>query len=267
MEYHLNFHQTFRPEKDHIVNLLSVANLSTTKDELSQRFGITTGKSSGKVEVSLLYLQAARLLYFKKQSGVFDISRTALGDIVFREDKFLEHSMTQLMIHYFYCSSASLLKLWRLLFVDYRMVTKTIDINSFKEFAERKYSSKNIRTAPLVGTYISDFEQFINIDLLSQDSEGKYYFNPVDIIPVYVSFYAYILLFELETINSTNKDFTLEDLIKIGFHNIFGWDQDDLRKLLIIIEQTGIITLNKQFDNYNIYLNAKSSEIMNDLYL
>lgn len=267
MGYSLNFHQTFRPEKDHIQSLLSVKKLKASMKEISHRFGIPTGKSSGKVEVSLLYAQAAGLLQFEKKDGLFIIERTPLGDVISMEDGFLEHPMTQLLIHYRFCSINSLVKLWRLFFVDYRKIVGIVNITEFQKFAERKYNAKNLKTAPLIGTYISDRGPLVNLNLISRDGREVITFNDLNILPVYSNFYTYFIVRELEAIDSNRMEFTLSELIDIGFHNIFGWDLEDLRYLLSMVENKGTIFLNKQFNNYHIYLNVKSEQLLKNLFL
>ena len=103
----MNFHQTFKPEREHISSLLSIGEIVATKEELSQRLFIPTGKKSGKVEVNLLYARAAGLLNFTKKNDFYAIERTDLGNLIMDNDSFLEHEITQIYIHYMFCTKYS----------------------------------------------------------------------------------------------------------------------------------------------------------------
>ena len=63
----LNFHQTFKPERQYISGLLSEIECCNGLDiqEISNQTGIPTGKSSGKVEPTISYAEYMGLI--KKQ--------------------------------------------------------------------------------------------------------------------------------------------------------------------------------------------------------
>lgn len=266
MIYNINFHQTFKPEREYISRLLSVKNLTATKEEISHQFGIPTGKSSGKVEVALLYAQAARLLEYSKKNGQIEISRTRLGTIVQEHDPYLEHKMTQLLIHYFFCSNNGYLTLWNLFFTSYRIVAKQINIKDFQAFASKKLNIEKINTSPLVGTYISKETPIVDLDIVNRIEKDVYEFGEIDIKPKFVAFYLYFIFNELLAIDDTRTDFTLNELLLSGFNYIFGWDEQQLRWLLELGEYSGYFSLNKQFDNYHIHLNTQIDELLKNLY-
>jgi hypothetical protein len=266
MNYNLNFHQTFKPEREYIASLISFKNLSDSKEAISHRFGIPTGKSSGKVEVNLYYAQAAGLLEFFKKNGLLVINRTQLGDVVYSHDNFLEHEMTQLYFHYMYCSNTSSLVLWKLLFTSFRNISQQFNIQDFQDFATKKFSGNNIKTAPLVGTYVSDNEPLVNLGLLQNIDKQVFKFGKIDILSTYYLWYTYFVYYQLLSINKLRSDFTLDDLLNTGFMNIFGWESNQLRWLLELIESKGYLFLNKQFENYHIHLNYNINDLISELY-
>jgi hypothetical protein len=265
MKYNINFHQTFKPERAHISNLLTCESLNGTKESISHRCGIPTGKSSGKVEVNLLYAQAAGLLTLSKTSGELVIKRSFLGDIVHNNDSFLDHEISQLIFHYNFCKNTSPLILWNLLFSDFKSISKVFKIFKFKQFVERKLGYNNIKTSPTIGTYISDFEPLIDLGLL-EEQEQEYSFGRIEIISSYSCLYAYLLYDQLLAIDPNRRDFTLDELTRIGFHLIFGWDTSDLRNLLEILETKNYISINKQFSNFHIHILKKKDELIENLY-
>lgn len=266
MSYNLNFHQTFKPEREYISRLLTVDNLTATKEEISHEFGIPTGKSSGKVEVAILYAKAAKLLDFSKKKGQIEISRTRLGDIIHEHDAYLEHKMTQLLIHYFFSSNKSFLTLWNLFFTSYRIVANQVNIKDFQSFAAKKMNIDKINTSPLVGTYISKDTPIVDLDIIRRIEKDIYEFGEIEIAPKFVSFYLYFIYNELLSIDNNRIDFTLDELIMSGFNKIFGWDEQQLRWLLELGEYGGYFSLNKQFDNYHIHLNIQIDELLEKLY-
>ena len=264
MAYNLNFHQTFKPERNHISSLLSIEHLNATKEEISHQFSIPTGSSSGKVEVNLLYSQAAGLLTFTKKKELFIINRTHLGDVIYENDSFLEHELTQLLFHYMFCSKNSELVLWELLFTNYHKGSYKVEVTDFRKFAEKTLSAKNIKFAPLWGTYISE-DPLINIGVLKHYKKGEYHFGEISIISHYFHWYALFLYHFLQEFDNNRNNFTLEELQFSGFPQIFGWDSGNIRKILELIESKNYLNLNKQFSNYHIYLNKDLDELINTL--
>jgi len=265
MAYNINFHQTFKPERSHISELLTIKNLTATKEEISHQFGIPTGKSSGKVEVNLLYAQAAELLNFTKSKDLITIERTYLGDKIYENDSYLEHELTKLLIHYMFCTKDSKLLLWELLFTNYHKGKNTVDATEFKKFAEKKINVQNIKLAPLLGSYFSE-DPIIDIGILNKSKINNVYnFGKTEIIQFYSSWYAFFVYHFLFRFDHTRMDFTLEEFQFSGFPHIFGWDNADLRTVLELIEVSGYLTLNKQFSNYHIYLNKNIIELIDSL--
>lgn len=265
LPYPLSFHQTFKPERSHISSLLSIDKGTFSKEEISHSFSIPTGKVSGKVEVNLLYAQAARVIQFTKSSDVFNIKRTSLGNIVYDNDNYLEEYLTKLLFHFMYCKNNSELLLWEMLFRDYHMGLKQFKEEEFKRYAKNQFGGeKNIKLAPLLGTYIGD-NALINFGLLNSTNPNSYSFGRVDIIGSYVYWYSYFLGIFLQEIDPNRQDFTFDEILKNGFTLIFGWNGDELKKILVLIENTGIISLNKQFSNFHIYLHQDPKELISYL--
>jgi len=254
MAYNLNFHQTFKPEKNHISNLLTINTLTATKENLSHQFGIPTGKSSGKVEVSLLYAQAAGLLSYHKKHENLIIKRSIIGTIVYENDSYLEHELTQLLFHYLFCSKNSKLQLWELLFTKYHKGIKEIDVSDFTNYSQKTFNVEKIRLAPLWGTYISE-DPLIDVGVLKPLDKGSYKYSKVSIIEHYVNWYSFFLYHFMSELDSHRKEFTIEELLYHGFHNIFSWNSGELRTVLELVESQEKLSLNKQFKNYHIYLN------------
>ena len=264
MSYSLSFHQTFKPERVHISSLISFKSLTATKEDISHQFAIPTGKTSGKVEVNLKYAQAAGLLTFYKQKGEYHIKRTNVGDFIFYNDEYLEDELSQLLIHYMFCKKSSPLILWSFLFTDFHKSFKSFSRGEFLKYAGQKLNS-SINFSPLIGTYIGD-NPLINIKLLNQKDNSNYLFGKFKMIDHYVHWYAFFLLDFLNDIDGSRLDFTLSELQYSGFPEIFGWNSTDVKNLLHMIEKIGTVSLNKQFNNYHIYINKNLPDALSNLY-
>ncbi len=84
----LNFHLTFRPERQYISSLLGSIDSCDGVDiqEISATTGIPTGKSSGKVEPTIRYTEYMGLLKKQKADGKYTFLYTPLGQCVADED-------------------------------------------------------------------------------------------------------------------------------------------------------------------------------------
>ena len=92
----LNFHQTFRPEKQYIAAILELAEDATvrTVKEISALTGIPNGERSGKVEPHIIYATYMGLITYEKKDGGYSLSRTPLGETVYVEDPGLQENLT-----------------------------------------------------------------------------------------------------------------------------------------------------------------------------
>ena len=97
----LNFHQTFKPERQYISGLLSEIECCNGLDiqEISNQTGIPTGKSSGKVEPTISYAEYMGLIKKQKCDGKYELEYTALGECIRDEDSGLLEKLTLLMMH------------------------------------------------------------------------------------------------------------------------------------------------------------------------
>lgn len=254
MAYHLNFHQTFKPEAIHIGNLLTIDHGKFSKDYLSQKFCIPTGKTSGKVEVNLLYAQAAGLLKFKKNDNDFTIQRTPIGKIINEEDSFLEAYCTKIYLHYMFCTLKSDLLLWEILFKSFHRGINEFSRNEFNDYLNKKKSIKTkIKLAPLFGTYTGE-KPIIDINVLNKKEKNVYSFGKVQILESLVDWYGYLLIDFVQRLNPNRIDFKLDEILKNGYSSIFSWNQDDIRHLLNLLYNKKIIDVNTQFSNWHITL-------------
>ena len=101
----LNLPQTFLPERRLLAKLLSFAadHGSGDKTAISAATGIPTGKSTGKVEPMIRYVQGMGLVNAEKAASQWRLSLTPLGQTVRREDPFLSEPVTIWLLHLMLC--------------------------------------------------------------------------------------------------------------------------------------------------------------------
>ncbi|MDQ5910632.1 MAG: hypothetical protein QG599_2729 [Pseudomonadota bacterium] len=101
----LNLPQTFLPERRLLAKLLSfIADQGGgDKEAISAATGIPTGKSTGKVEPMIRYVQGMGLANAEKAASQWRLSLTPLGEIVQREDPFLSEPVTIWLLHLMLC--------------------------------------------------------------------------------------------------------------------------------------------------------------------
>ena len=97
----VNFHQTFRPEKQYITAILELAGdtESHSVKDISSLTGIPNGESSGKVEPHIIYANFMGLITYDKKDGVYSLARTELGENIYTEDPGLQEELSILLCH------------------------------------------------------------------------------------------------------------------------------------------------------------------------
>ena len=115
----INFHQTFKPEKQYISAIVEIAAdgaKSFSVKDISSLTGIPNGQCSGKVEPHIYYANYMGLINFEKKDGNYCLSRTMLGESVCIEDLGLQESLTILICHCMMLRAVSGAPLWAKIF-------------------------------------------------------------------------------------------------------------------------------------------------------
>ncbi|MEA3642424.1 MAG: hypothetical protein VBE63_21130 [Lamprobacter sp.] len=104
----LNFPQDFLPDRALLSRLLPFAAKGGegTKVDIGAETGIPTGKSTGKVEPMIHYARGMGLIAATKSAGRWSLRLSALGELVFAEDRFLDEPVTLWLLHLLLCRPA-----------------------------------------------------------------------------------------------------------------------------------------------------------------
>lgn len=266
--YHLNFHKTFAPELESLVRILSLANEEVgflTKEEISERTSIPTGKSSGKVEPHIYYAAAMRLITFEKESGRYKCELTMLGKVILLEDPYLVENLTKLLLHAFLVDRHSPVVLWAFVFNEFMpKVMRMFNSEQFENAIERKFAA-NVNLSPFRTTYTSDLS-FGNLGLLHLDDK-KYLTQPHRISKENLYVYGYVLLAKWEELLADRTEITIDEVTDIlYFGKQFIWEEKQVRDALDLMQDVGLVKLNAQLSPITIIKNQSAPYCLNKMY-
>lgn len=266
-KYNLNFHQTFCPDKNYISKLLmKTSDLKlVTKEQISEITTIPTGNSSGKVEPTIEYMKYMNLIDYTKESNVYTIRKTSLGEVVSREDPYLSEKISLLMLNYFLTSKSFGAEMWykvlREIPYEYgRNVSTNIVIKEVES-----YYKKKVKMGALNSTYINEYS-FNDVNIVDIEKEN-YSYKSIKYNFEEIYMYSYTLIKELEYLDNERKEFTINEIIDDLKWNLgFGWTKDEAYNVLEKLENKGIVKINKQLNPITVTVNKESKDILNDIY-
>lgn len=169
----VSFHMSFQPERHYLSALLSFAQKYTTAsiEEISERTGIPTGKSTGKVRPLLQYGQGMGLLraLASGKKGQIVISLTPLGEAILREDASLLEENTLWALHLMLCRRNGGAEVWHALFVNGGSALGSKFAESeFEDFLVNRFGSSRDPIGPLLRAY-SDFAALGKVAAISRE--------------------------------------------------------------------------------------------------
>lgn len=263
----INFHQTFRPEKQYIAALLELAGAPSYKSvkEISQLTGIPTGESSGKVEPHIIYAGYMGLIAYEKREGEYSLTRTKLGEAVYIEDPGLQENLTALLCHGMMQREVNGAPLWSAVFRKvlprYRNeIKKDMLLRELNTILEGNVTVKNI--APFYGSYDSFFD---SVDLLDDRGEAIKLSSAV-YNKEFIYVYAFVLLEYWKERYPTQDEITSDQLDALCYGDVFGWDEQEEYKVLEQLSDKGIIRMNRQLAPYTILRLVESENLIGKLY-
>lgn len=262
----LNFHNTFKPEKQYISSLLELANNtdSLSVQDISSQTGIPAGKVSGKVEPHIFYSNYMGLIDYKKIDGNYSLKRTILGEKVFAEDPGFQEELTTLLCHCMMLREKNGAPLWayafKNIFPNYRSgVKKNIFLLELNKVFNDKVNTKNI--APFFGSYESFFKSLNILNISDNINISSKPYNKE-----FIYLYALILFEYWNEAYLNQEEITSVQLDDLCFGKAFGWDKPQEYSVLEHLSDKGIIRLNRQLMPYTVLKLTNENELVNCLY-
>jgi len=261
----LNFHQTFPPDEAMLSRLLTsdVFGEPLTKEEISMRSGIPTGKSSGKVEPHIAYASYMGLIEDTFQDGKHTLSLTDLGALVVNEDPGFSEEVTRMVCHLRLSSPFGGAPLWASVMSEI-LPKKSIGMSSSVLMDTlKKDTTVNINMGPFFSSYEDTLFSPLKLVERSNDTIklNKHIASP-DLIFVY----AYALFREWEIRHKGQDEITAEEIEQFVMPGSLGWSQADLYAVMEAMQDKGLLVFNRQLTPYTVTKNYSSEMVEPRLY-
>lgn len=261
----LNFHQTFPPDAAMLSRLLTsdVFNAPLTKEEISSRTGIPTGKNSGKVEPHIDYASYMGLIEDSFKEGKHNLKLTSLGLQVLREDPAFSENVTRLLCHLRITSPYGGAPLWETVVSEVLAANKnTMSVISLMDNLQRE-TPVNINMGPFFSSYEDTL--FSALKLIERDTDSiKLNKHIVNQELIYV--YAYILFREWEITFPGQDELTALEVEGSFMPRALGWHKTDLYMVMEKFQDKRLVTFNRQLTPYTVTKNCFSEQIIPLLY-
>lgn len=263
----VNFHQTFKPERQYIGSILDVANMTEpmTVKEISSLTGIPNGKSSGKVEPHISYAKFMGLIESEKKDGLILLNKTPLGELVSMEDPGLQEELSILLCHAMMLRVNDGAAVWSAVFKKvlpmYRNgIKRDILLIELERLFDGKVNKKNF--APFTASYE---DMFSELNLLSMDKESIK-INSLPYNKEFIYLYAYILFEYWNELYPNQDEISEVQFAELNYGKTFCWNEQSEYEVLEHLADVGLIRLNKQLVPYTILQLADKESIIERLY-
>lgn len=261
----LNFHLTFPPDVKLLSRLMTseVFEVPLTKEEISQRTGIPTGKSSGKVEPHIKYAEYMGLLYDSVANGKHVLKKTVLGDCISLEDPSLSEDVSVMVCYLRMTGFLDGAPLWE------TIMGEILPRNRFQmtETGLRNYLAKETDIVVNLSPFYSSFDSalFSQLKILEHTKESlrvlKQRYDP-ELLYVY----AYAFFREWEHRYPERDELTADELSSFLMPGTLGWQGQDFYSVMESMEEKNLIVFNRQLVPYTVTKCEKSEAMIARLY-
>ncbi len=261
----INFHQTFKPEKAYISELLQIGDEAkdVTLDELSKMTGIPQGKSSGKLVPHIKYAQFMGLVNYSSSNSLYTLEPTSLGKTIADEDRSLSEDISLLAMHHNIIKKETGADLWSFCFIDYfNKYGKTSKYEYFLNEVEQKFGKVKL------GPFLKSYEElFAPLSLLTINSKtNQMEFGNIECHRELIPVIGYIFYDLWDKAYPDESEITGDQLNGLYFKNRFGWTQAEELNFLDQLADYGLIRINKQLMPFTIIRLRNTQEVLSILY-
>jgi len=267
-----NFHKTFIPERRYLKAILQFASAGKKGDiqAIAEATGIPTGKSSGKVMPAIDYCKGMGLITLSessKQKTFKAPNLTPFGRIVMLEDPFLKEPVTQWVAHLNLCGAARGADIWyQVFFQGAQALGSRFEKEQLETYLQNIYSSqkKNLM-GPLVRMYEDPAALAACGALIEKQNVIQRKTGPVN--EEYAWAYGAWILESMEMFFPGQNQVTVTDLDRaVGWKTIPGWGIDDSQQILALLEQKGMLTVERHMNPWIIQSADSSSNVWKKIY-
>ena len=272
----LDFHLTFKPERNCLISLLTdLAECSgKTAQEISKITGIPTGANSGKVAPTICYMEYMGLLTSQLSNKKYELDYTSLGECILSEDPGIIEDLTLLLLHCMITRKRRGADLWSYIINDLlpKYHGKISKSNFDKELL--LHFGKEVNVAPFNGTYTGLFDQLGLLKISGNGYTMQRHAPNMEFIYLYAyNLYEYwddwasgFSSTEREEKKISETEITADQLKETGFRLPFGWSEQDEYHVLEVLHDKKIISLNRQMSPFAVRKVSTEEEIVDLLY-
>jgi len=243
------FHQTFIPERHYISSLLKFANNDGVGNDfhVSDKTGIPTGKSSGKVPAIIKYCKGMDLLEIDGKGKTRKLLLTHFGKTVQEHDPNISKPITQWIAHLNLCRKNGGAETWFLCFgsgTDVLGYEFTRD--ELEDFLSRTLGrAKRSLIGPMIRAYEDSGALKMAAPITSENNNIKRFSAPLT--KEFQYGYAAFLLSLWDSTSLSDRQITISDLEEETFWGrIHGWNDRQKEAAIDLISETGAIKTDKQ---------------------
>ncbi len=265
-----SFHQSFLPERRHLAALLSAASqgFAGTVDAISERTGIPTGKSSGKVVPHLKYAQAMGLLNSTSADlGIYELQPTILGHIVNVEDPVLNEPFTQLILHLMLSRPHGGSSLWHILFGRSRI---TLGRQFSQEAATAFLTLELGNSTSIPGPLFSTYRENSSLARTAMLTVEKNMITRGSLPPLAEYFwgYAYCWLRSWEQVAPNEQQLSSTQVEALTtFEELTGWPSQKMEEFVSWAIDQQVLRVDRQTGVPLYMKTASSADIASKIYL
>ncbi len=268
---HINFHQTFIPERRYITALLQYAasGKQGTDQEISRVTGIPTGKSSGKVPAIINYSLGMGLISVEK--GASSKQRrpvlTDFGRIVLLEDNSLSEPLTQWLAHLHLCRRCGGAEIWHKTYgVGRDILGNEFSESELNDFLNGIFGKKKkSHIGPMLRTY--EEQAGLKSANVFERKNSLIIRSPAPLLSGFVPGYSAFLLCLWDIHFPEDRQVTLADFEKETFwKRISGWSDRQMEIALEMLQHEGAIDVDRQMRPWILTRKADSKRYWRKLY-
>lgn len=264
-----NFHRTFAPERQYLGKLLQYAAGNGVYDmkAIADETGIPTGASSGKALPTAEYCMGMGLVRVDEMDENEALQLTTFGRTVLLEDKFFREPVTQWLAHLNLCDKVTGADIWyRTFWESSSVLGEEFTKDRLNEWlcTVLKISKQNI-LGPTLRMY-EDETSFGACGAVLTSGEMIRRKKP----PRESSFsfgYAAWFANAIERAERAGAQITVDELEDLcGFRSVTHWNLQESQELLAILEQKGLISVDRQMRPWIICMKHSAESLWKRLY-
>lgn len=262
----VQFHETFQPQVEYISAVLELAcnGYSGTKESISERTGIPTGKQKGKIVPHLKYAQYMGLLSYSSEGGILNLRSTPLGERVYMEDPYLLEGLTRLVCNYYLTDKQAGAPQWSYIFHSLpHLLDQPVDCEYLKSHCNTFFGFP-VELGVVKNSYQTGM--FESLQLVNW-SDNDIVFKRGYISKQYMPVYAYTLIDTWERTMPDQMEIPLPTILsELGWGAGFGFDESDISMVIDALADEQCVQVNRQLFPITVIRFARKKDLLSKLY-